>query len=361
MRGDDEFFMARALELARRAPFTSPNPRVGAVAVLRGEIVGEGWHEGAGTPHAEVMAVTGRDAVETTVYVNLEPCNHHGRTPPCAPALVAAGVRRVVAAHEDPDPRVSGRGFAYLRNHGVVVRSGVLAAEAARLNAAYLHHARTGRPLVSLKLALSLDGRLAAPDGSARWITDRATRARVHGRRSEVDAVIVGAGTVLADDPRLTARHDDGAARQPARVIVDTTGRIPPAARVLAPGAEVIVATTSLASHEVQTAWKEAGAEVAVLPRGGGGVDLGALLAFLGERPMVEVLCEGGARLATSLLAERLVDRLELHYGPVLLGEGGPSLGRLGITTMGEAGRWSFVEIARSDRDAVVVLEPEVG
>src|SRR5918992_4105882 len=240
--GDDELFMGRALELARSWPHTSPNPRVGAIVVRSGAVVAEGRHEGAGTPHAEMRALDGVDAAGATLYVNLEPCDHHGRTPPCAPAIAAAGVARVVAAHEDPDPRVRGRGFAALARHGIEVTTGVLAAKAERTNAAYLHHARTGLPLISLKLASSLDGRLAARDGSARWITGPLTRARVHARRAEVDAVMVGAGTVLADDPQLTARGDavrspssalagPGASspgaigeRQPTRVVVDATG-----------------------------------------------------------------------------------------------------------------------------------------
>jgi diaminohydroxyphosphoribosylaminopyrimidine deaminase/5-amino-6-(5-phosphoribosylamino)uracil reductase len=352
--------MARALELARRAPFTSPNPRVGAVLVRDGVVLAEGHHEGAGSPHAEVRALAGIDAAGATLYVNLEPCNHQGRTPPCAPALVRAGVRRVVAAHHDPDPRVDGRGFAHLRAQGVEVVAGVLAEDAARLNAPYLHLRRTGRPLLTLKLALSLDGRLAAPDGSARWITGPETRERVHRRRAEVDAVLVGAGTVLSDDPRLTARQRDSVvvgAHQPTRVVADALGRVPPSARVFAPGADVIVATTERASYEAQTAWKEAGAEVEVLPERAGGVDLRALLARLGERPMLEVLCEGGAGLATSLLAQDLVDRLELHFGPLLLGTGGPSLGDLGVRTLGDAPRWRAVEVERSGADVILALE----
>ena len=379
MRHEDERFMRRALDLARSWPHASPNPRVGAVVVRGGKVVGEGRHEGAGTPHAEMRALEGIDATGATLYVNLEPCDHHGRTPPCAPALVAAGIVRVVAAHEDPDPRVRGRGLAALARRGVEVTTGVLAAEAERTNAAYLHHARTGLPLVTLKLATSLDGRLSASDGSARWITGPVTRARVHGRRAEVDAVVVGAGTVVADDPQLTARQDPGslpsgaiaepialspgaiaepiALSQPGRVVVDASGRVSPEARVFAPGADVIVATTDRCPHERQTSWKEAGAEVAVFPEGPGGVDLGALLRWLGERPMLDVMCEGGARLATSLLSQDLVDRLEVHVGPVVLGSGGASVGDVGVTRMTDARRWTLVNVERSGDDAVLVLE----
>jgi diaminohydroxyphosphoribosylaminopyrimidine deaminase/5-amino-6-(5-phosphoribosylamino)uracil reductase len=351
----DEHFMARALELARRPAFTSPNPKVGAVVVRAGEILGEGWHEGAGTPHAEIQALDGIDARGATLYINLEPCVHHGRTPPCAPELVSAGIARVIAAMEDPDERVRGGGFDYLRSHGIEVVSGVLADEARLLNAAYLHHKITGRPFVTLKLALSLDGRLAAPDRSARWITKEAARARVHTRRLEVDAVLIGAGSVIDDDPELTVRAVP-APRQPARVIVDSKGRVPPKRKVFAPGAQVIVATTAHSSHDVQTAWKEAGAEVVVLPAGTSGIELEALLADLGGRGFVEIYCEGGAELATSLLARDLVDRLEFHYGSIILGRGGPELGELGVRTMADALGFRTVQVETLDGDILVTL-----
>jgi riboflavin-specific deaminase-like protein len=211
-----------------------------------------------------------------------------------------------------------------------------------------------GRSYVSLKLALTLDGRLAARDGSSRWISGEAARARVHRRRAEVDAVMVGAGTVAADDPRLTARHGV-AARQPARVIVDSSGRTSPEASVFAPGGRVIVATTDAVAHETQTVWKEAGAEVLVLSERGG-VDLEALLKALGAQGMLEVQCEGGARLATSLLRADLVDRLELYYGPLLAGAGGVALGDLGVGSIGGAPRWATTAVERCGDDAVIEL-----
>lgn len=347
--------MARALELARRGGRTSPNPKVGAVAVAGGAIVGEGWHEGPGSRHAEVIAL-GAGAQPDTLYVTLEPCLHRGRTPPCAPALVEAGVRTVVVATPDPDPRVGGRGLEFLLRNGVEVRAGVLEPEARRLNGAYLQQRSRGRPLVTLKLALTLDGRLAAPDGSARWITSDRTRRRVHLRRAEVDAVMVGAGTVIADDPALTAR-DVEAKGQPARVIVDARGKVAPNARVFEMQGEAIVATTDSSSHDRQTEWKEAGAEVLVLPPQNEGVDLEALLSGLAARGWLEVYCEGGAALATSLLRRGLVDRLELHLGPVLVGEGGPAIGSLGIDSLDDAQRWRVQEAELEDGDVVVVLE----
>ncbi len=356
---EDRSHMGRALELASSVAFTSPNPRVGAVLVRSGRILGEGRHEGAGTPHAEARVLRGVDARGATLYVTLEPCVHHGRTPPCAPAIAAAGVARVVAALQDPDQRVAGRGLEALRSAGIRVELGLLEGEAKRLNAGFIHQRVTGRPLVTLKLALTLDGRLAAPDGSSRWITGPGSRALVHRRRAEVDAVMIGAGTVLADDPSLSAREIPGA-HQPARVVVDARGRVPATARVLA-GAEAIVATTPACPHELQTAWKERGAEVVVLPAapGGSGVDLGALLETLGHRGFTEVYCEGGAELAGALLRSGGVGRLELTYAPLLVGRGGAEIGELGIATLSEVPRWTTVSVDRIDHDVRVVLESD--
>ena len=349
---DDERYMARALELASSPAFASPNPRVGTVVVREGEVVGEGVHEGPGTPHAEAVALRGTDGRGATVYVTLEPCNHQGRTPPCAPALVEAGVDRVVAAIEDPDPRVGGSGFEVLRRAGVEVEVGVLRAEAERLNRAYLHHRRSGRTFASLKLALTLDGRMTASDGSSQWIPGAEARRIVHARRLECDAVMTGAGTVVADDPRLTVR-DVPALRQPLRVVVDARGRVPAGAAVLGEGC--VVATTASCPHDVQVAWKETGAEVLVLPETDRGVDLAALLDALGGRGVVEVLCEGGPRLASSLIRDGLVGRLELHYGPVLTG-GGASLEDLGVSSMAEALRFDVEETRRAGDDLLVTL-----
>ena len=357
MTKTDDVFMRRALELARSVAPPSPNPRVGAVLVRDGAVVAEGVHRGPGTPHAEADALRGSDGAGLTCYVNLEPCVHHGRTPPCAPALVAAGVVRVVAAVEDPDPRVAGDGFAYLEDRGVEVVAGVLAGEARELNAAYIHHRTTGRPLVTLKLALTLDGRLGAPDGSARWITSPETRVRVHQRRAEADAVMVGAGTVLVDDPCLTAR-DVGAKRQPLRIVVDSSGRVSPKARVFDGAGRTVIATTGDCPHEVQMSWKETGAEVVVVPPDAdGGVDVDALIRHLGERNVLDLVCEGGAELATTLLRLDLVDRLEIHYGAVVVGRGGPAIGDLGVTSMADAHRWSTAAVERSGPDAIVLLE----
>ena len=354
---DDRYYMARALALAAAVSHTSPNPKVGAVVVRDGRIIGEGAHPGAGQAHAETLALDGIDARAATLYVTLEPCTHRGATPPCAPAVAAAGVERIVVAMPDPDDRVAGRGIEHLRSAGVRTDVGPLAREAAELNAAYIHQRVTGKPLVTLKLALSLDGHMAASDGSSRWITGEESRARVHARRAEVDAVMVGAGTVVSDDPQLSDRRD-GAARQPARVIVDSSGRVTAGSCVFenaGAAVEVIVATTDRSSHEVHTRWKEAGAEVHVLPSGDEGVDVRSLISELSRRGWLEIYCEGGPALATSLLRAGVVDRLELYYGPLLVGEG-PRLGDLGVRTMGAAPRWNLVSAAAAGDDFCAAL-----
>ena len=354
--GNDGYFMRRALQIAARPLRTAPNPRVGAVVVRAGRVLAEAAHEGAGRSHAEATALERvADVTDATLYVNLEPCVHHGRTPPCAPLIVERGVTRVVVALEDPDDRVAGRGVRYLRENGVEVVVGVLADEAAALNRAYLVHRTTGRPYVTLKLAVSIDGRLGPRNRDARWITGPAARRRVHQRRAEVDAVLVGAGSVLADDPALTARDVD-ARVQPARVIVDATGRVPAEARVFDDG-EVVVATTELALHERHVMWKEAGAEVVVLPAVDGRVPLDALLDSLGARGWTEVYVEGGGELATSLLRAELVDRLEIYHGPLVLGRGGPEVGDLGVDAIGDAARWTTRKVEQMDDDVLIVWE----
>lgn len=352
----DETFMARAIELARSAPFTSPNPRVGAVVVRGDSILSEGAHRGAGSAHAEAVALEGVDASGATLYVNLEPCSHTGRTPPCAPMVAAAQVARVVVANEDPDARVSGAGLELLRGAGIEVLTGVLAAEGEWLNAPFFHHHRTGRAYLTLKLALSLDGRLAAPDRSSRWITGDRARARTHARRLEADVVMVGSGTVGTDDPSLTVRDVD-AARQPVALVVDSSGSLRPDATVFSGGRDVIVATHPAVAHETQTAWKEAGAEVLVVPAAPTTktVDLDALIVELGRRGVVEVFCEGGGRIASELLRRDLVDRLEIHHGAVTIGGDGPMLGDLGVGSMGEARRWNLMETEVLGDDVITV------
>jgi diaminohydroxyphosphoribosylaminopyrimidine deaminase / 5-amino-6-(5-phosphoribosylamino)uracil reductase len=354
----DEHFMRQALALARSGPSPSPNPRVGAVLVRDGRVIGRGAHRGPGTPHAETLALAKGDATGASLYVTLEPCNFFGRTPPCAPAVIQAGVHRVVVAMEDPDERVRGKGLAEMRAAGLQVATGVLEQPARRINRAFIRQRTTGLPSLVLKLALTLDGRLAAANGSSRWITSARTRAVVHEQRSRSDAVMVGAGTVEMDDPSLSVR-DVALQRQPIRIVLDSSGRLRSSTAVFSSVQEspLIVATTEGASQSARDSWTQAGAEVLVLGRSPEGIDLAQLLRALGERGLLQVYCEGGAELATSLLRHRLVDRLELHYGPQMVGDG-PSIGDLGVEDMGAARQWRTLDVTRVDDDILVTLEP---
>ena len=354
---EDERFMNLALELSRRPLATYGNPRVGALVVRDGSVIAEGHHRGAGSAHAEAEALTSVDAQGATMYVTLEPCSHQGRTPACAPLLVEAGLSRVVVALEDPDPRVAGTGIAALEAAGIEVTLGVMAEAAEKVNAAYLHQRRTGRAYLTLKLALSQDGRMGAPDGSSRWITGETARLQVHRRRAEAGAVMVGSGTVLADDPSLTAR-EVGAVRQPLKVVLDGSGRVGSDRRIFE-GGETFMATTDRCPHETAVAWKEAGAEVALLSSPDGAVDIRALLEMLGRRGIVEVYAEGGAALATSLLAGDHVDRLEIYRGPVVLGAGGPEIGPLGLARMADARSWHLESAGVLGHDTFQILTKE--
>lgn len=338
---DDEAYMRRALELAERGwGLVSPNPLVGAVVVRGGRVVAEGWHEGPGKAHAEAMALeaAGDRARGATLYTTLEPCDHHGRTPPCTAAILRAGVVRVVAATRDPNPIVDGRGIARLRAAGVEVEVGVLAELAEHQNEAFAKHVRTGLPFVTLKMAATLDGKVAARDGSSRWITGEEARADVHRLRAGADAIVVGAGTALADDPSLTARGPHPPARRALRVLVDGRGRVPPGGRLFTGPAPTLVATTDLAPEGRREAWRRAGAEVVTYEAAGGRVPLAALLADLGKRDAQLVLLEGGPTLAWSTVREGLVDKLVLYLAPLLVGgSGAPGvLGGEGVPTIGD-------------------------
>jgi diaminohydroxyphosphoribosylaminopyrimidine deaminase/5-amino-6-(5-phosphoribosylamino)uracil reductase len=358
----DQAWMARAVALAEGGRGTaSPNPMVGAVLVRDGRVVGEGFHRAAGLAHAEAMALdaAGELAAGATCYVTLEPCAHHGRTPPCADALVAAGVARVVAAVADPDPRVGGAGLARLRAAGVAVSVGTGAEAAAEQNAAYLTHRRLGRPRVTLKAAASLDGKVAAPDGTSRWITGPAARADAHRLRAEADAVCVGAGTALADNPRLTVRLPGWTGRQPLRVLVDAAGRVGAAGHLFDGEAETLVATTPAAPASAVDAWKAAGAEVLICEPAGRAVDLPDLTRALGERGVLELLVEGGPRLQASLWAAGLADRLVWYLAPLAIGgEGAPGLLGSGAATLAEARRLRLASVDRLGDDLRVVAFP---
>ena len=346
----DERFMRRALELAALGlGRTSPNPAVGAVVVRAGEIVGEGYHQRAGEPHAEPIALAqaGELARRADLYVTLEPCCHFGRTGPCTEAIIAAGIARVFYACDDPDPRCAGAGEAELQNAGLAVCHGPLTAEARKLNEAYFKHKRSGKPFVTLKLACTLDGMIATSAGDSHWVTGEQARRRVHQWRNEYDAVMVGIGTVLRDNPALTCRLDSGSRRDPVRIVIDADAQTPLAAEVLLRGeAKCLIAVGDGVSEERVEALEAAGADVLTIPRdrptttGGRGsnLDFSALLRALGDRGIMSVLCEGGAGLAGTMLHAGAVDKLRFFYAPKIIGRSGLSaVGELGIENMTDA------------------------
>jgi diaminohydroxyphosphoribosylaminopyrimidine deaminase/5-amino-6-(5-phosphoribosylamino)uracil reductase len=313
----DESLMARALQLAQLGLYTTdPNPRVGCVLVRNGEVVGEGWHRKAGEPHAEATALAqaGDRARGATAYVTLEPCSHHGRTPPCADALIAAGLKRVIVAMIDPNPLVRGQGLERLRAAGIEVRSGLLQAQAEALNAGFAKRMRSGIPLVRVKLGASLDGRTALANGISQWITSDASRADVQQWRARSSAVLTGIGTVLADDPQLNVRATEieMLGRQPLRVICDSQLRTPATAQLVQSKGTLIY--TTVAPQTVGLA------EAIQVPADKPGVSMMAVLQDLGRRGCNEVLVEAGARLSGRLFELQLVDELLLYLAPVLLG-----------------------------------------
>lgn len=330
--------MARALRLAGRGRCTSdPNPRVGCVLVRDGERIGEGWHARAGGPHAEVVALeaAGAGTRGATAYVSLEPCSHYGRTPPCADALIEAGVARVVVGAEDPNPRVGGQGVARLRAAGVAVATGLMAAESERLNAGFMRRMRGGLPWVRCKLAASLDGRTAMASGESRWITSAAARRDVHRWRAASSAILTGVDTVLADDPRLTARGVDGPFLAPRRVVLDSHLRTPAQAQLLLDGAGVTLVHVGEMPRREQ-ALVRAGAHLCQVAAGRDGrVDPVAALQALAADEINEVLVEAGPTLSGALLQAGLVDELIVYLAPHLMGhEGWPLLALAGLERM---------------------------
>jgi diaminohydroxyphosphoribosylaminopyrimidine deaminase/5-amino-6-(5-phosphoribosylamino)uracil reductase len=359
-RREDLAHMRAALALARRGLGSAwPNPAVGCVIVKDGRVVGRGWTQPGGRPHAapEALARAGAAAQGATAYVSLEPCRHQGRGPPCADALIAAGIARVVAAVEDPDPRMAGSGFARLREGGIAVEVGLCAAEAEELNAGFFSRVTQGRPLVTLKLATSLDGRIATATGESRWITGRAARERAHLLRATHDAVLVGSGTALADDPQLTCRLPGLGRASPVRIVVDRTLRLPATLRLFAEAREVPswVVTLPSSSRARQAGLTAQGVKlIAVEADAAGGVHFGAMLHRLGEEGLTRLLVEGGGTIAAALLRARLVDRLVWMRAPVAIGGDGiaalAALG-LGLGALADAPRFTLIasEIAGGD------------
>ncbi len=345
--------LRRALDLAR-PHHPHPNPRVGALVVAAdGAVVGEGAHRVAGLPHAEVEALrrAGSQASGATVYVTLEPCDHHGRTPPCTEALIDAGVARVVIGVGDPDDRVAGRGIARLRAAGVEVVEDALVDEALELDPGYFHHRRTGRPLVTLKLAGTFDGQAAAADGTSRWITGQLARRDAHLLRARSDVVMVGAGTLRTDDPRLDVRLDGYEGPQPRPVIVAGAGRLPSLAQVY--GRSPLIYRAAIEGDEPETA------EVTTLPDGSGGVDLDGVVKDLGARGILDVLVEGGPTLAGALLAANLVDRLVIYLGAKLAGGVGRPIVNGAFTTLTNARDVTLVDLDRLGDDVKLVARLE--
>lgn len=353
----DVLHLARALQLAERGLYTTdPNPRVGCVLAKGERIVGEGWHERAGGPHAEVIALraAGSQAAGATAYVTLEPCSHVGRTPPCADALIAAGITRVVACVEDPNPKVSGAGFTRLREAGIDVNVGLLEREARALNRGFFARFDQRRPFVRLKLAMSVDGRTALHNGRSQWISGEAARTDVQRFRARSSAVLTGAGTVRADDPQLNVRLNYGAwVRQPLRVVLDARLSLAPAARVFADGDCLVFAAKGAAAPPGYPA------EIAQVPDVDGELNLPAVLEALAAREVNEVLVECGPRLAASFLKQALVDEWILYVAPVLFGSDGRSLIALqGLTDIAAAPRYAYSDVRQIGEDLRVILQP---
>ncbi|MDE2365882.1 MAG: bifunctional diaminohydroxyphosphoribosylaminopyrimidine deaminase/5-amino-6-(5-phosphoribosylamino)uracil reductase RibD [Betaproteobacteria bacterium] len=325
----DHTHMAQALRLAEKGLYsTSPNPRVGCVIVRNGQVVGSGWHERAGQPHAEINALkaAGPAARGATAYVTLEPCSHHGRTPPCAEALIEAGVAKVIMAMQDPNPLVAGRGCTLLREAGIEVQTGLMEAEASTLNIGFVSRMTRNRPWVRMKIAASLDGKTALNNGASQWITGEAARRDGHRLRARSCAILTGIGTVLADNPELSVRHVD-TPRQPLRAVVDSRLDIPVDARLLRGAGELIF--TANASEGKIGALRDVGARVIVLPDGGNRVDLTGMMHALADFEINEVLVEAGRNLNGALLAAGLVDELVIYLAPYLIGDEARGMAKL--------------------------------
>lgn len=366
----DHRMMRRALELAELGRYTThPNPRVGCVIVQGERIVGEGWHRRWGEPHAEplALAAAGEAARGATVYVTLEPHSYQGRTPPCTDALIDAGVKRVICGALDPNPQVCGNGVARLRAAGIEVEQGLLEAEAHALNLGFDKRMRTGLPRVIVKIAASLDGRIALANGASRWITGETARADVHRLRAESSAVLTGIDTVIADDPQLTVRDAtvDLAGRVPLRVVVDSRLRMPMTARMLREPGETLVFTSTTSDGDRVQRLQAAGAHVVQVPidtEGDGRLDMRAVLRELGARLCNDVLVEAGATLSGWLMERGLVDELVVYVAPKLLGsDAKPMMQLTGIDALNAAPRFELCDMRRFDADLRLIYRPSSG
>lgn len=348
----DFAFMARALRLAEKGMYTTtPNPRVGCVIVKQGRIVGEGWHHSAGEPHAEAnaLAAAGVHATGATAYVNLEPCNHQGRTPPCSDALIAARVSRVVLAMRDPNGKVAGNGIEKLRAAGIAVETGVMETQARELNVGFVARTMRGRPWLRIKIAAGLDGKTALENGTSQWITSPEARRDAHHWRARSCAIMTGIGTLNDDDPRLTVR-DVETTRQPLRIVVDSRLRVPVTAKVFNQGRVLVAAAVENRDKIARLANR--GAEVVVLPDGQGKVDLAQLADELGRRELNEILIEAGINLHSALLRADVIDELLFYFAPVLLGDRGRGMFDLGdLSEMEQTLKLSTTELRQIGPD----------
>ena len=341
-------FMGQALELAGRGLYTTtPNPRVGCVIVRDGAVVGTGWHEKTGMPHAEVLALKeARDRARgATLYVNLEPCSHHGRTPPCVEAIIPAGIKRVVAAMQDPNPKVAGAGFSLLRAAGIAVEQGLMEGEARELNIGFVARMTRGRPWVRMKIAASLDGRTALANGRSQWITGEPARRDGHRWRARACAVLTGFGTVRDDDPRLNVRGVD-TPRQPLKIVVDSKFETSPSARLLQEGKTLVVGAVN--DEKRIAALKAAGAEAVMIPNDSGKVELFKLMEELARRELNEIHVEAGTKLNGSLLQAGVVDELLVYLAPSLIGDSGRGMFHLPVLT--ELSRSTALKIREVER-----------
>lgn len=354
---DHEAFMRAALRLAKKGlGRTSPNPAVGAVIVKNGRVIGKGYHKKAGLPHAEIEALgSAKNVKGATLYVTLEPCCHFGRTPPCTEAIIASGIKKVVIGAVDPNPIVRGKGMARLKKAGVAVTTGVLKNECAAVNEAYNHYITTGLPFVTLKLASTLDGRIATSKGESQWITGVEARKFVHRMRSLNDAVMIGSGTALKDDPALTVRLIKG--RNPIKVLLDSAFKTPLTAKVFTDGRTIVFTTRKAPKKKLEGA-RRLGAEVIIAPsplKWGDGVDTGFVMKELGKREITSVLAEGGGRLAASLLRHGLVNRAAIFLSPKFLGgDAIPSIALLGLKHLKDAPALKDIKVTNINRDILV-------
>ncbi len=353
--------MAVALELAAHGRGrTSPNPMVGAVVVRNGRIVGRGFHEAAGKPHAEVNAIedAGDQALGADLYVTLEPCNHTGRTPPCTETILRAGIRRVVAAMRDPNPRVAGGGLDYLSRSGLQTVAGILEAEARRLNESFVKFIQTGRPFVILKCAATLDGRIATRTGDSKWISNEQSRAYGHELRHAVDGVLVGINTIRCDDPLLTARLETGRGKDPARIVLDTRLSIDPRARVLSVDseAETLVVCGCPVDAGKKAAIEKKGVRILEAPVKDSHIDMRALMPLLGQMEITSVLIEGGGRVSAAAVAAGIVDKVVFFYAPKILGgdDGVPIFRGVGPRLMSECIRIRDIRTQRFGDDVMI-------